>query len=291
MEKGIYLLSILVNNGITIRKFQLTTTKINNMKKSIPFLIVLMLSITISKAQTAMQRTGVDCNGTSVDLYADLDAGKAVVLFFYMPNCGACPPPAQKIQLMANNINSEHPDMVKGYAFPFNNTTNCAGSITWASTSSVDHFFNPMDSGAAMVAYYGGFGMPTVVLLGGLDHRVMFSTLSFSTSDTTIMRDSLIALYSQLNTVQSLPSAVSSFNVFPNPAAEYAFININLKEPTDLFVEVTDVTGKQIVVIVNEKQSGLVRKQFDTKALANGNYFVQLRVGGKSFTQKLNVVH
>ncbi|CAN5618224.1 hypothetical protein BH11BAC1_BH11BAC1_20110 [soil metagenome] len=261
------------------------------MKKSILFSIVLMLSMTISQAQTAMQFTGLDCNGTSVDLFADLDAGKAVVLFFYMPNCGACPPPAQRIQIMANNINADHPDMVKGYAFPFNNTTTCAGSITWASTSSVDHFMTPMDSGAAMVAYYGGFGMPTVVLVGGLDHRVMFSTLSFSTSDTTIMRDSINALYSQLNNVNNLPFAVSSFNVFPNPAAESTSISIDLKEPSDLFVEVTDITGKQIMLITNERLSGHVRRQFDTKALANGNYLVHLRIGGKSITNKLNVVH
>ncbi len=92
------------------------------------FSLALMFVITISKAQTPMQFSGVDCNGASVDMFADLDAGKAVILFFYMPNCGSCPPPAKKIQAMTNNINVMHPDMVKGYAFPFQNSTTCTYS-------------------------------------------------------------------------------------------------------------------------------------------------------------------
>ena len=50
------------------------------MTKSILFSLALMFIITISKAQTPMQFSGVDCNGASVDMFADLDAGKAVIL-------------------------------------------------------------------------------------------------------------------------------------------------------------------------------------------------------------------
>ena len=253
--------------------------------------MVLVFGLTISKAQTAMQFSELDCNGNSVDLFADLDAGKAVVLFFYMPQCGACPPPAQKIQLMANNINAEYPDFVKGYAFPFNNTTDCIASIDWATTSSVDHFFAPMDSGATMVAYYGGFGMPSVVLVGGLDHRVMFFTMSFSTGDTAIMSDSILALYSQLNNVGSLPAGVSSFDVFPNPASDVVSINLDLNEKANMLIDVTDITGKQVAVVMNESQSGIVRKQFHTEALSNGNYIIRLQVNGKTVTKKLSINH
>ena len=106
------------------------------MKKSIFLSFALITILTISKAQTtAMQFSGQDCNGNSVDLYADLDAGKAVVLFYYMPNCVSCPPVAKKVQAMANNINDMHPGMVKGYAFPFQNTTTCTYSSSWVSTN------------------------------------------------------------------------------------------------------------------------------------------------------------
>lgn len=259
--------------------------------KKIIYLIALVFIVGISRAQTAMQFAGLDCNGNSVDLFADLDAGKAVVLFFYMPNCGACPPPAQKIQAMANDINLEHPDFVKGYAFPFNNTTDCAASNNWATTSSVDHFYTVMDSGATMVAYYGGFGMPTAVIVGGLDHRTMFFTMSFSTSDTAIMADSIRALYGELNDISFLPPGVSAFDIYPNPAAALISIDLDLKELANLYIDIADINGKQIAIIMNELQRGIVRKQFLTDALPNGNYLIRVQVNGKHVTKKLNVNH
>lgn len=261
------------------------------MKKSIFLFITLFFLFTISKAQTtAMQLNGLDCNGNSHDLFADLDAGKAVVVFFYMPNCGSCPPPAKKVQAMAENVNAMHAGMVVGYVMPFNNSTTCGAAATWVTTNAVP-FYAPFDSGAVQVANYGGFGMPTVVLLGGTDHRVMFSTLSFSTADTTQMRDSIMALLESPSAITNLPSTVSSFSVFPNPANNNVSINLNLNETSTLLLDVTDVTGKQVAIIADEKQTGAVRKQFNTASIPNGTYFVRLQINGNTATQKLTVTH
>ncbi|UPT68040.1 MAG: T9SS type A sorting domain-containing protein [Sphingobacteriales bacterium JAD_PAG50586_3] len=262
------------------------------MKKSILLLVALMLVMTITKAQTtAMQFSGEDCNGNAVDLFADLDAGKAVILHFYMPNCGSCPPPAQKIQVMANNINMMHPGKVKGYAFPYQNSTTCAYSASWVSSNNLATLYAAMDSGAAHVAHYGGFGMPTVVVLGGTDHRVLFSTLSFSTSDTTAMRDSIMALIEGTTGINDLSSTVTSFNVFPNPTSDIVSITLDLKQASDVVIEVMDMSGKQVAIIRDENRNGIVTKQFSTSALPNGNYFVRLQIDGKTATQKLTVNH
>ncbi len=255
--------------------------------------VMLLFTTHITKAQTtAMQFSGVDCNGGAVDLYADLDAGKIVILHFYMPSCGSCLPPAQKIQTMANNINAMHPGMVKGYAFPYQNSTTCSYSSNWVSSNSLSTLYAPMDSGAAHVAFYGGMGMPTVVVLGGSNHRVMFSTLSFSTSDTTAMRDSILNLLSGTAGIADLQNSVSAFNVYPNPATDLVSINVELKESSSLLIDVTDITGKQVAIISNEKQStGTFTKQFDTAILPSGNYLVRLSVNGKTSTQKLNITH
>lgn len=249
-----------------------------------------MFVITISEAQAPLQFTGPDCDGTPVDLFADLDAGKAVILHFFMPSCGSCPPPALKIQTMANNMNAMYPGMVKGYAFPFENTTDCAYSSAWVSSNGLSALYQPMIYGASHVAHYGGFGMPTVVLLGGsgADKRVLFSSLSFSTSDTTIMRDSILALLSTTG-INGLPSIVSSFSVSPNPAKDNVSINLNLKETAHLLIEVTDITGKLIAIVSDEKQNGVVVKQFNTESLPNGNYFVRIRANGKLATQRLTI--
>ena len=262
------------------------------MKKLNLSLIALMFVITISKAQTPMQFSGVSCNGAPVDLFADLDAGKAVILHFYMPSCGSCPPPAQKIQTMANKINAMYPGKVKGYAFPYQNSTTCTYSAGWVSSNNLGTLYQAMDSGAAHVANYGGFGMPTVVLLGGsgANRRVMFSTLSFSTSDTTAMRDSILALLSTTG-INDLPSVVNAFSVYPNPASDNISIKLDLNETSNLIVDITDLNGKQVAMIMNEKQNGLVSKQFNIDELPSGNYFVRLQVNGRTVTQKLTVNH
>lgn len=253
-------------------------------------MIALMFVITITKAQTAMQLSGPDCNGISHDLFADLDAGKVVLLHFFMANCGACPPPAQKIQAMANNILATHPGMITGYALPYVNSTTCAYTSSWVSSSGLS-LYAPYDSGAVQVAHYGGFGMPTVVLLAGSDHRIMFLTMSFATSDTTIMRDSILNFINRTTGITDLPFSVTSFNVFPNPANDHISIHLDLKENTYLFIDVLDITGKEVTVLVNEKQSGVLTRQFDTSALPNGNYQVRLQANGKTAVQKLTINH
>ncbi len=261
------------------------------MKKQFQFLIALMFAAAISNAQTtAYQFVGADCNGNMHNLFADLDAGKAVALHFYMPNCGSCPPPAQDIQAMADQINATHPGMVKGYAFPFQNSTDCAYSQSWVNSNNLSSLFVPMDSGAYQVAYYGGFGMPTVVLLGGIDHRIMFSTLSFTSSDTTIMRDSILALFGATG-FNDLPAEVSAFNVFPNPANKEVSVKINVNQSSNLLIDITDISGKQVAIILNEKQNGLFTKQYNIENLPNGNYFVRLQANGKTVTQKITVNH
>lgn len=250
-------------------------------------IIALVLIITNTKAQTAMQFSGPDCNNNQVNLYNDLDAGKAVVLFFYMPSCGSCPPVAKKIQTMANNVNTTYPGMVKAYAFPYQNSTTCSYSASWTSSNNLP-LYAPMDSGAVHVAHYGGFGMPTVVLLGGSDHRVMFSTLSFVTSDTTIMRDSILNLLNTTN-IQELPQEVNSFDVFPNPAAGQVSINVDLNTNSTMLLDIINIMGQVVATIGEEKQSGLVSKQFDTTTLPNGLYFVRLQTAGQTAVKPLQI--
>lgn len=91
--------------------------------------------------------------------------------------------------------------------------------------------------------------------------------------------------------IADLPSAVNSFSVFPNPASDIVSINLELKETTNLLIDVADITGKQVAIISEEKQNGIVTKQFNTALLPNGNYFVRLQVNGKSVTQKLTITH
>lgn len=261
------------------------------MKKSIILLVTLVSFYTVSTAQTtAKQFSGLDCNGNAVDLFADLDAGKAVILHFYMANCGSCPPPAKKIQAMANKINASHPGKVKGYAFPYENNTTCSYSSTWVSSNGLGFLYAPMDSGAEHVSHYGGFGMPTVVVLGGPNHDVLFVTQMFSSSDTTMMRDKILEMLGSTG-INEFPTAVKSFTVSPSPATDNITLNIDLNETAEVYAELTDLSGKQIMVLLTGTQKGLVQRQYPIASLPNGIYFVRLQVNGNPVTQKISIAH
>lgn len=260
------------------------------MSKSIYLLIALLFIIKVFNAQTtAMNFNKKDCNGTMHNLFADLDAGNAVVLFYYMSSCGSCPPPALKIQAMANNIMKTYPGKIKAYAIPFNDVTTCNYTNTWVSSNGLS-LYTPMDSGAAQVAYYGGFGMPTVVLVGGTDHKILFSTMSFSTSDTSIMKNKILSLFGAngINDVQNFTLNVA---VYPNPATDNISITLTLNETSNLLLELVDITGKQVALLMDEKQSGIVTKQFSTTELPNGIYLVRLQVNGQTSFHKLIINH
>lgn len=248
-----------------------------------------------SSAQTVMQLDRMDCNGVKHDLFSDLDSGKAVVLFFWMPNCSSCPPPAKKILAMMNNMTKKYPGKVVGYSLPFNNSTNCAASNSWVSTNSLAPFI-PYDSGATLVAHYGGFGMPTVVLLGGMaaKRRVLFSTLSFTTTDTTIMRDSMMALFTpKTSSILELNhSNIKSVSIYPNPVTDIVNISIQVIEESNIKIDVLNITGKIVSTIYDEKSNlGMINKTYNTSSLIDGIYTIRINANGNITNTKINVNH
>lgn len=237
---------------------------------------------------TAMDFSGQDCNGNNVDLFADLDAGKAVMLIFYMPNCGSCPPAASKMQTMANNINTTHPGLVKAYSFPYQNSTPCSYSSSWVVNNNLP-LFAPMDSGATQVAYYGGFGMPTVVLLGGDNRDVLFVTQDFNTSDTTTMRDLILNTFTAGLNEQT---TITDLSVYPNPTTDFINVGFNMNSGAEGYIELTDLSGKQVIGLSKESmEKGLVEKKINVSSLPAGNYMLQIHIDGSTVTQKVNVAH
>ena len=262
------------------------------MKKFYFLSFALSLILNFSSAQnTAMQFNGFDCNDNAIDLFADLDAGKAVILHFFMPNCGSCIPVAQKMQAMSQTINSSYPGMVKGFAFPFQNSTTCSYTSTWVSSNNLSTLYAPVDSGATQVSYYGGFGMPTVVVLGGTDHQVLFTTQNFVTSDTTTIKEAILNMFQNANGLNDINKTGDKFQLFPNPANEFLNIATIEKGISSLHMDITDITGKTVMSISNENFSSSSIDKLNTSQLNNGNYFVNINLNGQSYIRKLMVIH
>ena len=123
--------------------------------------------------------------------------------------------------------------------------------------------------------------MPTVVLVGGKDHKVLFSTLDFSTSDTTVMRDKILALLGT-NGIKDLPVSVSAFNVFPNPVNDFVELHFSANEKRE--ISIVNVLGNQL----HAETTTVNNVTVNTYALARGIYFITVKTAnGKTSTKKI----
>ncbi len=96
---------------------------------------------------------------------------------------------------------------------------------------------------------------------------------------------------STANGLYQIPKKVLNFSVFPNPSNDIVNIQFEMKGTEKVILDIADLTGKQIAVIINKKVSGEITKQFNTSDLPNGIYLVRLQVNGKTATQRLSIVH
>lgn len=230
-----------------------------------------------------------DCNGDMHHLYNELDQEKVVILEFFMTNCNPCITAGNGLNTMRENLLVQYPGQVLFYQFAFNNSTNCTVISDWASS----HGYNSIafDSGAAQVAYYGGFGMPTVVVVAGSSYQILYNELGFSTKDTQAIAMSIHDFFNSTGTDDS-PSAVTSCSIFPNPASGKAMIELTLNEPAELTLLLSDLSGKIVSTIFNGTSvQGNTTYQLHTASMADGLYLVKAIVNGKETMAKLQIAH
>jgi len=81
-----------------------------------------------------------------------------------------------------------------------------------------------------------------------------------------------------------------AFSVSPNPTSGDAVVSFSTSENSDVEVHVADVIGNEVMVVAkNSLPSGDYRFDINTSKLAKGIYFVQLRAGDATDSQKLIV--
>ena len=262
----------------------------NKLQKTTIALLVL-LSFNFYNAQTAKNFNRMDCNGTMQNLFTDLNSGKAVILEFFMTSCTSCPIAGAKLESMKANLLTQYPGKIKSYSIGFTDSYSCATVKNWVTTNGFTSI--PMDSGATQVAYYGGFGMPTIVILGGGTTHTILGTpyVGFTTSDTTTMVNDIRNFLNTAAGVKELPLTISELHVFPNPAKEIVNLKINLKESTNLNVQILNVTGQLISTVINEKVSeGVFLKSFKTDDFSEGNYLIRITTNDGSVYKKINII-
>jgi hypothetical protein len=254
-----------------------------NVLLSIAFLL---LSGTFTFGQTiATDYTVNDCSGTSHHLFAELDAGKVVVIAFVMP-CSSCISPSLSAYNIVQSYASSNPGRVVFYLSDDVGTTSCSTLSTWANTNGLSGV--PIFSNAAVhESSYGTGGMPKIVVLGGTNHSVYYSkngTLTTSTFQT--------AINSALNAAGIDEKTNSNFQltVFPNPASINVSVNYTLDQNSDVTMDIYNMLGEKVKTVVAEKEIlGKHHIDINVESLNSGCYFVKLNTDTSSEVLKFTI--
>ena len=248
--------------------------------KTIVLVIAFITSVGLNAQTTAKNFTKNDCNtSANHDLFSELDQGTIVVMDFVMaPSCAPCISASHFIEPIVNSYAGSNPGKVKFFSIAFNNTYSCATMNTWAANNSIGSTL--FTQGASEVSYYGGMGMPTVVVVGNASHDVYYKQVGFSNSDTTTIR----AAIDQGLTVSGIkePLKDTDVSIFPVPASNN--MTVTLKNgATPVKTELFDMTGKMVFRVLNSNKLNITD-------LPEGLFFIRIENNsGEIFIRKFAI--
>lgn len=264
------------------------------MKKLLLSPLALLFIYNFSFAQTtAMDFTKNDCtSGVTHTLFADLDSGYTIIQAFDMiPNCQLCIDAATELQIIRDNYTQSNPGMVRWYTTGYLDSYSCSGMTSWATS----HGFTPdaeFDQGANEVAYYGGMGMPTIVVLGGTDHHVFYKHLGYSASQIDDIEAAINASISAITSAPVLQLQEFTVNMFPNPVKDNFTIQLGLNESSSLRIEIVSLSGQLVQSVFNgSATSGNFTKSVNASLLTAGMYLLKTTVNGAITYSKVCIVN
>jgi hypothetical protein len=90
---------------------------------------------------------------------------------------------------------------------------------------------------------------------------------------------------------ENYPEEFTLYNNYPNPFNPFTYISYSIKEKTQLKLEVINVTGKIIKVLINDIQPpGYYKIVFDASNFSSGILFYRLTSGTKYITKRMLLV-
>lgn len=266
------------------------------MRKLVFLLFALGISNAIDAQSTAMNFNRKDCNGVQRNLFTDLDSGNAVIIEYFMINCAPCPAAGIKLEAMKANLLTQYPGKIISYAIAYNNTYTQTQVKNWVSSNGFNMI--PMDSGAAQVAYYGGMGMPTIVIAGGkTTHSVLGAPyIGFNNSDTTQMAADIRSLLGPPTNTGSTVGIgehsplINDLIVYPVPATEKISISFSISDKVGFEVALFDFSGRKVSSLASGNASAY-NADITVTDVPAGNYIIKVVAGELSLTRKITIVH
>jgi hypothetical protein len=246
------------------------------MKKNLLIILAISFSIFSSFGQTtATDFTVTDCGGTSHHLFAELDAGKVIVMAMVDP-CSSCIGPSKSALSVVNSFATSNPGKVIYYLTDDVGNTPCATLTSWGTTNGITGV-PTLTSTTITQLNYGGAAMPKIVVIARPDHHVFFNQNNgLNVANLTAAINLAIATAG----VNEQQHADFQLSVYPNPANEKLTVNYNLNQSSEVNIDIYNLIGSKIKSIPFGKQSlGNQQLIIETETLNNGIYFLRLNVG------------
>lgn len=214
-------------------------------KLPLAILIFFLLPMFTIGQETAMDFDQADCSGNSHHLFSELDAGKVVILEFVMLNCAPCITATKALEKIRSPFDEQYPGRVVLYSMGFLNAYTCTQMQAWMTNNNFTH--SVFTGGEQQVSYYGGMGMPTIIVIGGNDHKVYFKSSGYTPSlDGQIKAavDSSLA-HSTLGIEEKI--TVDHFSVYPSFSSDNFTFRINFHAAQE--ISICNLMGQQVMSV------------------------------------------
>ncbi len=217
--------------------------------------------------------TQTDCNGIEHNLYTELDTGSVVVMEIVMlDGCMPCINAAHLFGPIIEEYNLTNGNRIQYYAFGYNDTYSCSQLSDWKTENAITCNAQFVE-GYDISEFYGGMGMPTIVVVGRSTHEVSFSQYGFTVYDTLKFANALeyaLGLTETLPIKNLQPAAISCF---PNPASNLIRLNNSFSGGVIIY----GMGGAQTY------QLNCINGTIDIATLPQGFYLLQSEIGNTTF--------
>jgi len=257
------------------------------MKLILVFLLI-FLFINNSIAQNAIDFSCKDCSGINHQLFAELDAGKVVVICWIMP-CGSCLPPAFTTYNVVESYQTSNPDKVKMYLCDDYANNSCTTISSWANNNNMNNCTKFSDVSIKM-SDYATVGMPKIVVLGSPEHKVYYNSDNSVNSDD--LQVAIEAAISELN-VNKIENPSIDFvpSIYPNPSKSISYLNIYSFQNQYIDISIYNQLGQKVSDIYSGNFQGESQFPINTLSLKSGFYYVRVNYSEYTEIFKLIVNH
>lgn len=258
------------------------------MKKLILLKALLFYALFIS-GQTATNFICKDCNGVEHELFAELDAGKVIVIDWVMP-CGPCAGPTLTAYNIVQSYQSTHPGKVHMYVCDDFADTPCIALASWLSgigVTNVTLFSNP----AINMMDYGSYGMPKIVIVAGPARQVFYNA-NFSINPQQFIQALEQAIIASSVSTGDLSFVDESYlRILPNPSDGNFSLVFNSENEQKIVIEIFNSEMKPVSTGVTKiVPPGLHHIPFSYNG-PSGVYFIRIFNGTDSIFRKHLIIH